>query len=48
MQDNEIEISEELLQNMSVDDIVDIKIEVDDLIERLDSILEVCTVALNS
>ena len=43
-----LEISDELLQNMSIDEIAELKIEVDDLLSKIDNILNTCNVALNS
>lgn len=48
MQKKKLEISQELLQNLSIDEIAELKVEVDELLSKLDSILETCNVALNS
>lgn len=48
MSKNMLNISEETLQNLSIEDIVDLKMEVDELEEKLENILETCNEALNS
>ena len=48
MDKNMLNISEELLQNLSVEEIAELKIEVEDLLNKLDNILETCNEALNS
>lgn len=48
MQNKKLEISDELLQNLSIDEIAELKVEVDDLLSKLDNILDTCSVALNS
>lgn len=48
MQKEKLEISDELLQNLSIDEIAELKIEVDDLLSKIDNILNTCNVALNS
>jgi hypothetical protein len=48
MQKEKLEISDELLQNLSIDEIAELKVEVDDLLSKIDNILNTCNVALNS
>lgn len=43
-----LNISQEMLDNLSMEEIADLKVEVDDLLKRLDNILETCDTALNS
>lgn len=40
--------SDRLLENLSIDEIAELKVEIDDLINQLDNILETCNIALNS
>lgn len=37
-----LNISQEMLDNLSIEEIADLKVEVDDLLKRLDDILEDC------
>ncbi len=37
-----LNISQEMLDNLSMEEIADLKVEVDDLLKRLDDILEDC------
>ena len=48
MEENKLEITEEMLENLSIEDIAELKVEVDDLVRRLDNILETCNEALNA
>ena len=48
MDKKRLDVSEELLQNLPLDDFVELKIEVDDLINKIDDILEICETSLNS
>lgn len=48
MENEKLEISQEMLDNLSIEEIVDLKVEVDDLLKKLDGILETCNTALNS
>ena len=48
MEKSRLEISDELLQNMSVDQLTELKVEIEDLLIRLDNILEDCDEVLNS
>lgn len=45
---NILNISQEMLDSLSVEEIADLKVEVDDLLKRLDDILEDCNEELNS
>ena len=47
MEENKFNISDELLENLSVENLVDLKIEVDELSRKLEDILETCDEALN-
>lgn len=47
MEANKLNISDELLQNLSIEEIVDLKVEVDDLMDKIDSIMENCKEVLN-
>lgn len=42
------EITEEDLQEMSAEQIVELKVETEDLIERLDNIIDICNEESNS
>ena len=48
MEDKKINISDELLKSLSMEELVDLKIEVDDLVERLDKVIADCDEAINS
>lgn len=48
MENNRLEVSDELIQNLSIDQIAELKVEVEDLLEKLDSIIERCDETLNS
>ena len=48
MDKKRLDVSEELLQNLPLEDFVEFKIEVDDLINKIDDILEICETSLNS
>lgn len=48
MNNTNLNISEELLQNLSIEEIADLKIEVDDLMIKINNVLENCESALNS
>ncbi len=48
MEENKLNISEETLQNLTIDEIAELKVEVEDLLGKLDNILETCDEALNS
>lgn len=43
-----LNISQEMLDSLSVEEIADLKVEVDDLLKRLDDILEDCNEEVNS
>ena len=47
MEENKFNISDELLEKLSVEKLVDLKIEVDELSRKLEDILETCDEALN-
>lgn len=46
MEDNKIAITEELLQSLSIDKLANLKVQIDNLVSRLDNIEEVCNKAL--
>lgn len=48
MEENKIKLSEELLQNISVENLADLKVEVDNLVSDLKDIAEDCNRTLNS
>lgn len=48
MDKKRLDVSEELLQNLPLEDFVELKIEVDGLINKIDDILEICETSLNS
>lgn len=48
MKKEKLEISDKLLKNLSIDEIAELKVEVDDLLIKIDNILNTCNVALNS
>ncbi len=41
-------ILDKSLEKLSINEIVELKVEIDDLISKLDNILETCNIALNS
>ena len=47
MEDNKIIITDELMKNISIDKMANLKVQIDNLINRLDNIEEVCNKALN-
>ncbi len=47
MENNELKITDELLQNLSVDDIVDLKLEIEELLSEIDEIVQSCNEVLN-
>lgn len=47
MEENKIIITDELLRNLSVDKLVSLKVEIDNLVNRLDNIEEACNNALD-
>ena len=44
----ELKISDDVLQNVSIEDLAELKVEVEDLLSRLDNIINICDEALNS
>lgn len=48
MDDKGLNISDELLQNLSIEELTELRMEVDDLLDRLDNILETCDEILES
>jgi hypothetical protein len=48
MDKGRLDISDELLENLSVEELVDLKIEVEGLLSEIDSIIETCDEAINS
>lgn len=47
MNKNVLNVSDEMLQNLSLEEIADLKIEVDDLLNKIDNVLEICNSTLN-
>ena len=48
MEENEIKLSDEVLQNISIEELVDLKMEVDELIDKLENAVEDGKKVLNS
>ena len=48
MEDEKLEISQEVLENLTMEELAELKVEVDDLVEKTDEIIEICDEALNS
>lgn len=48
MENKKLNISEDLLQNLSVEELADLKVETEDLLMKIDNILETCDGILNS
>ena len=48
MNEEKLNISQQLIDNLSVDNLIDLKVEVDDLVSKLDDMIETCNSALNS
>ena len=48
MNNDEIKISDEVLKNISVEELVDLKIEIDDIIAKFNNIEEMCDETINS
>ena len=42
MNENTLKVSDELLQNLSAEQLVDLKMQVDDLLLKIDNALETC------
>lgn len=47
MEENMLNISKEQLEKLSIEELVDLKVEVDDLMNKINNILETCEEALN-
>lgn len=47
MEENMLNISKEQLEKLSIEELVDLKVEVDDLMNKIDNILATCEEALN-
>lgn len=47
MEENMLNISKEQLEKLSIEELADLKVEVDDLMNRIDNILATCEEALN-
>ena len=47
-EENELDISDELLKNISIEGLADLKIEVDDMVTKLQQIIKKCDDCLNS
>lgn len=48
MEEKTLNISKELLDNLSIEELADLKIEVDDIVNEISNIKEICDEALNS
>ena len=48
MDEDMINISDEQLKKLSLDQLVDLKVELDDLVERINDLINDCNEALNS
>ncbi len=48
MENEKVNISQELLDNLPVDNLIDLKIEVDDMTSKVDELIEKCKSTLNS
>lgn len=48
MEEKTLKISNELLDNLALDDIAELKVEIDDMVNELDDIIETCNEVLNS
>lgn len=48
MDNKTLNISDEIIENLSVEDLVDLKIEVDELLQKINEVLETCEETLNS
>lgn len=48
MEENELKISDEILENISIENLADLKVEVDELMNDLNDIVNDCNVAINS
>ena len=47
MEENMLNISNEQLEKLSIEELADLKVEVDDLMNKIDNILATCEEALN-
>lgn len=47
MEENMLNISKEQLEKLSIEELADLKVEVDDLMNKIDDILATCEEALN-
>ncbi len=48
MDNKNLNISEELLNNLSVDEIIDLKVEVDNLLDEINDAISICNEAIQS
>lgn len=48
MDDINLDISDEVLKSLSIEQLADLKVEVDELLERIDNLIEDCDEVLNS
>ena len=48
MDENKLKISDEVLENLSMEQLIELKTETDDLLIRLNSLIKNCDRALNS
>ena len=48
MDENMIDISKEQLEGLSAEELVDLKVDLEDLIDRINDLIEECDEAINS
>lgn len=48
MDENMLDISEEQLEGLSAEELVDLKVDLEDLIDRINDLIEECDEAINS
>ena len=48
MDENILDISEEELEGLSVEELVDLKVDLEDLIDRINDLIEECDEVINS
>ena len=48
MEEKELKLSDEMLKNISVDELADLKVEVDELVNDLQDLVDECNEEINS
>lgn len=48
MDENLLDITDEQLEGLSVDELVDLKVDLEDLIDKIDDLIEDCDEVINS